>query len=49
VGRRDKDEDYINKDDNNYNVGWGSGPAKRLRAATLMTLVDNHALDGNDL
>ncbi len=40
----DNDENYIDEDDNDYDVGWGSGPAKRHRAATLTTLVEDHAL-----
>ncbi len=42
-GRRDDNEDYIDKD-----VRWDSGPVKRCRAATSTTLADNHALDDDD-
>ncbi len=48
-GQQDNNKDYINKDDNDYDIGWGSGSAKRCRAATLMTLVDDYALDNKDL
>ncbi len=48
-GQQDNNEDYIDEDDNDYNIGWGSGPAKRLRVAKLMTLADDHALDDNNL
>ncbi len=41
--------DYINKVNNNCNVGWGSELTKRLRAAMLTTLADNHALEDEDL
>ena len=46
---QDNNEDYINEDRNNYDVGWGSGPAKRHRVAMLMTLADNHVLDDDNL
>ncbi len=48
-GQRDNNKDYINKDDGDYDVGWGSGPANRPRAATSTTLADNHVLDNNNL
>jgi hypothetical protein len=48
-GQRDNNEDYIDKDEDNYNIWWGSGPAKRCRAGKLITLVDNHPLDDNNL
>ncbi len=43
------DEDYIDEDDNNYDVERGSGPAKRRRVVMLTTLADDHALDDDDL
>ena len=46
---QDNNENYIDKDNNDYDIRWGSGPAKRRRGLTLTTLVDDHALDGNDL
>jgi hypothetical protein len=48
-GRQDNNEDYIDKDNNNYDVRWGSGPEKRHKVAMLMTLVYDHALDNDDL
>ncbi len=48
-GGQDDNEDGINKEDVNYNVGKGSGPAKRRRTAKSMTLADNHVLDNNNL
>ncbi len=48
-GWRDNHEDRIDKDDDDYDVRWESGPTKRRRAATLMTLVEDHALDDDDL
>jgi hypothetical protein len=47
--RRDNNEDYIDEDDNDYDVGWGSGPVKRRRVAMLMTLADDHVLEDDNL
>ncbi len=47
-GQRDNEEDSIDKDDDDYNVGEGSGVAMRHWTTKLTTLADNHVLDDDN-